>query len=75
MQPAWGANRQVPPVWQQGVIKKGDRVVAVLTGHVLKDPGILARIHQEMEPPPLGANRPIEIDASVRAVERVMSNR
>jgi threonine synthase len=60
---------------QQGVIKKGDRVVAVLTGHVLKDPGILARIHQEMEPPPLGANRPIEIDASVRAVERVMSNR
>ncbi len=57
---------------QQGVIKPGDCVVAVLTGHVLKDPGILARIHQETEPPPRGANRPIEIDADVRAVARVL---
>lgn len=58
---------------QQGVIKASDRVVAVLTGHVLKDPGILARIHQETEPPPSGANRPIEIDADVRAVARVIN--
>ena len=57
---------------QQGVIRAGDRVVAVLTGHVLKDPGILARIHQETEPPPAGANRPIEIEADVRAVARVI---
>lgn len=58
---------------QQGIIHAGDRVVAVLTGHVLKDPGILARIHQETEPPPAGANRPIEIDADVRAVARVIN--
>ena len=57
---------------QQGVIRADDRVVAVLTGHVLKDPGILARIHQETEPPPVGANRPIEIEADVRAVARVI---
>ncbi|MEP6766666.1 MAG: threonine synthase [Gemmatimonadaceae bacterium] len=59
---------------QQGVINKNHRVVAVLTGHVLKDPGVLARIHQEMDPPPFGANRPVEIDADVRAVERVIKN-
>lgn len=59
---------------QQGVIRSSDRVVAVLTGHVLKDPGILARIHQETEPPPAGANRPIEIDADVREVARVINS-
>jgi hypothetical protein len=35
-------------------------VVAVLTGHVLKDPGTG------------GANRPVEIDANLAEVERVM---
>ena len=59
---------------QQGIINKHHRVVAVLTGHVLKDPGVLAQIHQEMNPPPFGANRPVEIDADVRAVERVIKN-
>ncbi|MBC8088466.1 MAG: threonine synthase [Phycisphaerae bacterium] len=58
---------------EQGVILKTHRVVAVLTGHVLKDPGILTRIHQETEPPPAGANRPVEIDADVRAVERILN--
>lgn len=56
----------------QGIIKQHHRVVAVLTGHVLKDPGILTRIHQETEPPPAGANRPVEIDADVRAVEKII---
>jgi threonine synthase len=50
-------------------------VVAVLTGHVLKDPGILARYHQEMQPPPARANRPIEIEAELAAVERVLRAR
>lgn len=59
---------------QQGVIGRRHRVVAVLTGHVLKDPGILARIHQETEPPPVGANRPIEIDADVQTVARVIQH-
>src|SRR6266508_1271540 len=35
----------------QGVIRQGDRVVAVLTGHILKDPGLLLHYHQESEPP------------------------
>jgi threonine synthase len=59
---------------QTGVIQPHHRVVAVLTGHVLKDPGILTRIHQETEPPPAGANRPVEIDADVRAVARIINH-
>jgi threonine synthase len=55
-----------------GTIVPGDRVVAVLTGHVLKDPGALVRYHRETEPRPSRANRPIEIDADLRAVERVL---
>jgi threonine synthase len=58
---------------QRGVITAGDHVVAVLTGHVLKDPGILARMHQEMDPPPFGANRPVAIEADVAAVERIIN--
>jgi threonine synthase len=56
----------------RGTIKPSDRVVAILTGHILKDPGLLLRYHQEMEPPPPGANRPIEIEASLTEVERVL---
>jgi threonine synthase len=56
----------------EGVIRPGERVVAVLTGHVLKDPGILVRYHQETEPPPPLANRPIEIDPTLTAIEAVM---
>jgi threonine synthase len=56
----------------QGVIRKGERVVAILTGHVLKDPGILLRYHQEADPPPPRANHPIEIEPKLSAVERVL---
>lgn len=55
-----------------GQVKDGDRVVAILTGHILKDPGLLLRYHQEIEPPPPGANRPIEIDPDLREIERVL---
>jgi len=55
-----------------GVVKPSERVVAILTGHILKDPGILLRYHQETEPPPTGANRPIEIEATLGEVERVL---
>lgn len=58
---------------RQGIIAPSERVVAVLTGHLLKDPGALVKYHQETEPPPSRANRPIEIDASVREVERVLA--
>ena len=56
----------------EGVIRPGQRVVAVLTGHILKDPGLLLRYHQETDPPPSRANRPIEIDANLSAVEEVL---
>ena len=57
---------------REGVIRPSDRVVAVLTGHVLKDPEIVTRYHQELEPRPARANRPIEIEARLTEVERVM---
>ena len=57
---------------REGVIGKAERVVAVLTGNLLKDPGALVKYHQEMEPPPKRANRPVEIDPTVEEVERVM---
>ncbi len=56
----------------RGVIGGDERVVAVLTGHVLKDPGAVLAYHQETEPPPAYANRPIEIDPRVDEVERVL---
>ena len=55
-----------------GTIRPGDRVVAVLTGHILKDPGALLHYHREMEPPPPGANRPIEIAPTIDDVARVL---
>jgi threonine synthase len=57
---------------REGVIRANDRVVAVLTGHVLKDPEIVTRYHQELEPRPARANRPIEIEARLAEVERAM---
>jgi threonine synthase len=48
-----------------GIIKKRHRVVAVLTGHVLKDP----------EAASAGPNQPIEIDATVDALAAAMRTR
>lgn len=58
---------------REGTIARGERVVAVLTGHVLKDPGILLETHRADAPPRAGANPPVEIDASLAAVERVLA--
>jgi threonine synthase len=55
-----------------GEIRRSDRVVAVLTGHVLKDPGILLWYHEELKPHPDHANRPVEISADIREVERIL---
>ena len=60
---------------RKGVIRRGDRVVAILTGHILKDPDAVARYHQEMSPPPPHANPPIEIEPRLSEVERVLSAR
>jgi threonine synthase len=58
----------------RGVIRRGDIVVAVLTGHILKDPGILLQYHRETDPPPPHANRPVEIDARIDEVERILTS-
>ena len=63
-----GARRLV----REGTIGATDRVVALLTGHILKDPGALLRYHQELTPPPQFANAPIAIDPTLEAVERVI---
>jgi threonine synthase len=55
-----------------GTIKPTDRVIAVLTGHILKDPDALLHYHREMDPPPVGANRPIEIEPTIDDVARVL---
>jgi threonine synthase len=60
---------------RDGTIRAADRVVAVLTGHVLKDPGALLRYHQEMIPRPELANPPVEIDARIEEVERVLGGK
>jgi threonine synthase len=56
-----------------GTIQPSEQVVAVLTGHVLKDPGILLEYHRDMEPAPPGANRPIPIEPQIQEVERVLN--
>lgn len=55
-----------------GVIRPGDQVVGILTGHILKDSGILKTMHQELDPPPAWANRPIRIAPEIEAVRRVL---
>jgi threonine synthase len=57
----------------RGIIQREDTVVAVLTGHILKDSDILLKYHRDTEPPPALANRPLEIDADLSAVERVLA--
>lgn len=56
-----------------GTIGPRDRVVAVLTGNLLKDPEIIMRYHSAADA--ARANRPIEIDATVAAVERALAGR
>jgi threonine synthase len=57
---------------REGIIRPADRVVAILTGHILKDPGILLQYHQDTDPAPARANRPIEIEPTIADVERVL---
>jgi threonine synthase len=63
-----GARRLI----RDGTIRASERLVAVLTGHVLKDPEIVTRYHQEQEPPPPRANRPVEIEPRLEEVERAL---
>lgn len=58
---------------RDGRMRAGDRAVCVLTGHVLKDPGILVRMHQDAAFPEAPPNTPVEIDADLRAVAQVLA--
>ncbi len=60
---------------QSRMAAPSDRVVAVLTGHVLKDPGLLLEYHRDTVPLPPGANPPIEIEPELGAVERILNSR
>lgn len=57
---------------RDGTIRAGQRVVALLTGHMLKDPEVMLSYHRDTEPPPPLANRSIEIDATLAAMEQVL---
>ncbi|MEO8030171.1 MAG: threonine synthase [Gemmatimonadota bacterium] len=59
---------------ERGVIGPEQSVVAVLTGNLLKDPEILIRYHRDTSPPPSRANPPIEIDACLAALERILGS-
>jgi len=56
-----------------GVIRSGESAVAVLTGHVLKDPGILQQIHAPGSIAPAIANAPLQVEASIAAIRDVLS--
>jgi threonine synthase len=57
---------------RRGFMEPEQHAVAVLTGHILKDPGMLLQYHRETEPAPAGANRPIEIEPELGEVARVL---
>jgi len=56
----------------KGVIRPGDRVVAILTGHVLKDPDAVLAYHLGDPPRPL-ANRPVTIEPTLDALAGVLA--
>jgi threonine synthase len=57
---------------RQGRIRAGESVVAVLTGHLLKDPQTVMEFHAGRG---RRANPPLEIEPTVGAVERVLRGR
>src|SRR5262249_24853980 len=55
-----------------GTIGRGERVVSVLTGHLLKDPDASVEYHAARRTDRPAANPPIEIEARVSEVERAL---
>jgi threonine synthase len=55
---------------ERGVIARDERVVAVLTGHILKDQEMLRQLHAEDSIAPALANHPVHIAADIAAVAR-----
>lgn len=58
-----------------GEIGAGDDVVAILTGHMLKDPGAITEYHLGGEGRRPLANPPVEIDATLEALAGVLGDR
>jgi threonine synthase len=57
----------------KGLVRPSDTIVSVLTGHVLKDPGVVSWYHEEKDPRPPRANRPAEIEATRAGVEGALA--
>jgi threonine synthase len=57
---------------REGAIRRGDSVVAILTGHVLKDPGVVMEFHGRAGP---HRNPALTIDARLAEVERLLKRR
>ncbi len=60
---------------RDGVIRPGETAVAVLTGHVLKDPGVLLAVHAAAADGAAArpwTNPPVEIDATEDALARAV---
>ncbi len=57
---------------QKGVIRPDATLVAVLTGHILKDPDTIRQYHEAGGSPPPHANPPIEIAPRLSEIERVL---
>ncbi len=47
---------------EKGIVERDERVVCIVTGHLLKDPEIVINI----------CGRPLEVDASIEAIRRVL---
>lgn len=60
---------------QEGVVKPGESAVAVLTGHLLKDPGATVDYHlnQLMGITPSYANAPVVVEPTVEAVRKALA--
>ncbi len=58
----------------EGIVRPDDRVLAILTGHLLKDPDATIKYHSEsLEGIPSGRpNRPIVIDPTAEELRRVL---
>jgi len=55
---------------REGTIKPSERVVCILTGHLLKDPEVVVNFH--MDPSQSLANRPVTVDAHIGDVRRAL---
>ena len=60
---------------RSGAIANGERVVAVLTGHLLKDPDAVTDYHRATDPAKPHANPPMDIEARVEAVAAILGVR